>query len=187
MNRFNFPSKLEQVYSHLKYYDFIYRSENDRQMAACYDDVIENREAYEDYFRPQGVTLEINGERGYIHAVCPASKNKEQNYRRALRACVIAERLAKLSSENTILINGEIVPGRRFNEVDINKCLDDPKFLSIFGAKQKLDIGTLERIGVIEQIPGGVEGHRDYELTPVYDYYISFANKVYSFLSAAEK
>lgn len=178
---------LEQVYSRLKFYDFIYRSDNDRQMSACYNDIIENQEKYEEYFRPQGVTLEVNGERGYIHAVCPASKNKDQNYRRALRACVIAERLSKLSSENTVLVNGEIVPGRRFNEVELRKCLEDPKFLSVFGSKHRLDIGSLERLGVIEQIPGSVEGHRDFELTPVYEYYIEFAKKVHSFLLASEK
>ena len=187
MSKFDFPPKLEQVYSRLKFYDFIYRSENDRQMAACYNDVIENQEAYEEYFRPQGVTLEINGDRGYIHAVCPASKNKDQNYRRALRAAVIAERLSKLSSENTILINGDVVPGRRFNEVDIKKCLDDPKLSSVFGVKQRLDIGYLEHLGVIEAVPGGVEGHRDYELTPVYEYYIGFSKIVYSILSAGER
>ena len=182
MSKFNFPPMITKVYEKLKAYDFIYRSEYDSTMRACFEDVVNKREEYEEFFGVMNKTLEINADDGYVHIIC--NSNKEQNVSRSLKVCAIVYLLMKLSSENSIMVNGEPYPGNRFTEAQINEARMNPEYLSRFPEKAKtldelrVTLDNMLTIGLLEIVPGGIVGHREFIMTPVVKYYKSFTNRI---------
>lgn len=178
MNKFNFPKMFRTSYTYLKTYDFIYNAKFDKKMSDCYNDIIENSEDYIEIFSNLGYELEINHEKGFVHVVCYINRN--QNYIRALKACTIAYWLSKVASENTLLINGEIVPGNRFTEAQLNDAMDDNqlRIATSRNSKVKLNIQDILKLGILEEVPGGTGSNKEYILTGAYEYYIEFAKKI---------
>lgn len=185
MNKYDFPKMFKASYSYLKTYDFIYDAKFDKKMSDCYNDIIENSEDYIEIFANLGYELEINPDRGFVHVVCFVNKN--QNYVRALKACAIAYWLSKVASENTLLVNGEIVPGNRFTETELEEALDDNLLREVTtkNSKIKLVLNDIKKYGLLEEVPGGTDSHREYVLTGAYQYYIEFAKKI-SFIIKGE-
>ena len=169
-------------YTYLKAYDFIYNAKFDKKMLDCYNDIIENSEDYVEIFSNLGYELEINSVEEYIHVVC--YQNRSQNYIRALKACAIAYWLSKVASENTLLVNGEVVPGNRFSEAELMDALDDGQLrvVTAKSSKVKLGIQDIVRYGILEEVPGESESRKEYVLTGAYKYYLSFAKKISSII-----
>ncbi len=181
MSDYKFPPMFKQVFAYLKNYDFIYKATFDKQMSNCYDDIIAHTEDYIEIYRNLGLELEVNPDKEFVHVVCFI--NKRQNYLRALKACAIAYWLSKVASENTILVNGEMVPGNRFSEADLNEALEEPGLHSLFDSKKgeskpHLSIDDVVKYGILEEVPGGSEGRHEYILTGAYQYYLEFARRV---------
>ena len=185
MNKYDFPKMFKTAYTFLKAYDFIYDAKFDKKMSDCYNDIIENSEDYIEIFANLGYELEINPDRGFVHVVCFVKSN--QNYVRALKACAIAYWLSKVASENTLLVNGEIVPGNRFTEAELLEALDDNQLREVTtrSSKVKLSLSDIKKYGLLEEVPGGTDAHREYVLTGAYQYYIEFAKKI-SFIVKGE-
>ena len=178
MNKFNFPKMFKASFAYLRSYDFIYDAHFDKKMSDCYNDIIENSEDYVEIFSNLGYELEINADRGFVHVI--SYINRKQNYIRALKACAIAYWLSKVASENTLLINGEVVPGNRFTEAQLLDALDDNQLRVVTTGKTKvrLDLNDAKSYGILEEVPGGTDGRREFVLTGAYQYYIEFAKKI---------
>ena len=188
MNEMKFPPMFKQVFAALKNYDFIYKAKFNKLMSDCYDDIITHREDYIEIYRNLGLELEVNPDKEFVHVICFI--NKKQNYLRALKACAIAYWLSKVASENTILINGEMVPGNRFGEADLNDALTEPGLKSLFDQKRgeskpHLSIDDVVKYGILEEVPGGTEGRHEYVLTGAYQYYLEFAKRVSNVMKAS--
>ena len=184
------PKKLSIVFDYLKSYDFVYKAMYNSKMSGLYDDLIENRSSYETIFSALGYSLNYGN--GYVHVV--ARLNQVQNLERARKAIAYLNIITLCSTNNCIVRNNELLPGKTFNIDSINETIRHNSAIMNYlqTAEKKEGVGDLDTVyrdnelinkTVKDMVSIGLlecnANESIYTITPVCSYYSDLANQIY--------